>query len=73
MKDANKRRDKKMKATPNIGDRVIIARVKFPNANNKIGEMGIVEKVLKTRPMAKVRLDDGSLWEAFIENIELAN
>jgi transcriptional/translational regulatory protein YebC/TACO1 len=59
-----------MNTQPTVGDRVYIARVKFANHQHMIGREGTVKRVFKTKPTADIKLNDGSIWEATIENIE---
>lgn len=54
------------------GDRVRITGVTRPEVNDRasyVGKTGTIERVIKSRKVARVRLEDGSVWEASLENI----
>ena len=57
---------------PAVGDRVRISAVRNPEVGGRsayVGRIGTVERVIKGRRAARLRLDDGSVWEASFDNI----
>jgi hypothetical protein len=60
----------------NVGDRVRIIRVAHPEAGDPprstyVGKIGTIERVIKGRRAARLRLADGSVWESSLDNIAL--